>query len=119
MKALHIHETARCDPGSGFVGRRALCAATGASRLRADKAPRRRPAQRYVHRDGTLRSHVLNTPETLPPGEASLLDADGSALVRTRGPTTTAVSPPAKRATGSPARSSLPGGAADDGSSGS
>jgi hypothetical protein len=37
-----------------------------------------------VHRDGTLRAHVLNTLVTLSPSEASLLDADGSAHYRAR-----------------------------------
>lgn len=35
----------------------------------------------FVRQDGMLRAHVLNTMVTLSPGEASLFDGDGSALV--------------------------------------
>jgi len=82
-KAFHIHETGRCDPGSGFKSAGEHFAPRQEHHgLRADKGPHGgdMPNQ-YVHRDGTLRAHVLNTLVTLSPSEASLLDADGSALV--------------------------------------
>ncbi len=82
-KAFHVHATGRCDPASGFQSAGEHFAPRhGHHGLRAVKGPHAgdMPNQ-YVHRDGTLRAHVLNTLVTLAPSEASLLDADGSALV--------------------------------------
>lgn len=82
-KAFHIYEHGRCDAGSGFESAGGHFAPRNERHgLRADKGPHAgdMPNQ-YVHRDGTLRAEVLNTLVTLPPSEASLLDADGSALV--------------------------------------
>lgn len=82
-KAFHVHETGRCEPGSGFKSAGEHYAPRQERHgLRADKGPHAgdMPNQ-YVHGDGTLRAHVLNTLLTLSPSEASLLDADGSALV--------------------------------------
>jgi superoxide dismutase, Cu-Zn family len=82
-KAFHVHDTGRCDAGSGFKSAGEHFAPRQERHgLRADKGPHAgdMPNQ-YVHRDGTLRAHVLNTLVTLSPSEASLLDADGAALV--------------------------------------
>jgi Cu-Zn family superoxide dismutase len=82
-KAFHIHETGRCDPGSGFKSAGEHFAPRQEHHgLRADKGPHAGDLpNQYVHRDGILRAHMLNTLVTLSPSEASLLDADGSALV--------------------------------------
>jgi len=82
-KAFHVHETGRCDPGSGFKSAGEHFAPRQEHHgLRADKGPHAGDLpNQYVHCDGILRAHMLNTLVTLSPSEASLLDADGSALV--------------------------------------
>jgi Cu-Zn family superoxide dismutase len=82
-KAVHFHTIGRCEPGTGFKSAGDHFAPRQEHHgLRVDKGPHAgdMPNQ-YVHNDGTLRAHVLNTLVTLSPSEASLLDADGSALV--------------------------------------
>jgi len=82
-KAFHIHETGRCDPGTGFKSAGEHFAPRQEHHgHRADKGPHAGDLpNQYVHRNGILRAHMLNTLVTLSPSEASLLDADGSALV--------------------------------------
>jgi Cu-Zn family superoxide dismutase len=82
-KAFHVHAVGRCEPGTGFKSAGDHFAPREEHHgLRAEKGPHPgdMPNQ-HVARDGTLRAHVLNVRVTLAPGEASLLDADGSALV--------------------------------------
>jgi Cu-Zn family superoxide dismutase len=82
-KAFHIHEKGVCDPRDGFKSAGAHYDPRGNQHgLHAAKGPHAgdMPNQ-FVRQDGVLRAHVLNTVVTLSPGEASLFDADGSALV--------------------------------------
>jgi Cu-Zn family superoxide dismutase len=82
-KAFHIHETGACDVASGFKSAGEHYDPRGNRHgLHVAKGPHAgdMPNQ-FVRQDGVLRAHVLNTVVTLSPGEASLFDADGSALV--------------------------------------
>jgi Cu-Zn family superoxide dismutase len=82
-KAFHLHENGACDPRDGFKSAGAHFDPRGNQHgLHAAKGPHAgdMPNQ-FVRQDGVLRAHVLNTVVMLPPGEATLFDADGSALV--------------------------------------
>jgi Cu-Zn family superoxide dismutase len=82
-KAFHIHEHGTCDPAGGFKSAgEHYDPRNNQHGLHTAKGPHAgdMPNQ-FVRQDGVLRAHVLNTVVTLAPGEASLFDADGSALV--------------------------------------
>jgi Cu-Zn family superoxide dismutase len=81
--AFHLHETGRCEADGGFQS------------AGGHYAPRRHQhgylvqggahagdmPNQHVGQDGVLRVQVMNDKVTLRPGEATLFDADGSALV--------------------------------------
>lgn len=81
--AFHVHEKGRCDGADGFKSAGDHYAPTRkAHGVKAQGGPHAgdMPNQ-FVGNDGRLRAHVVN-PDVIPgPGNATLFDADGSALV--------------------------------------
>jgi Cu-Zn family superoxide dismutase len=81
--AFHVHERGACEPDKGFETAGGHYNPRGhAHGYRADKGPHAgdMPNQ-VVPESGVLRAQVLNHMVTLEKGEATLFDADGSALV--------------------------------------
>jgi len=81
--AFHIHETGRCDAAGGFAsagGHYAPREHKHGYLVEGGPHAGDLPNQ-FVGQDGVLRAHVLNPNVTLGSGEATLFDADGSALV--------------------------------------
>lgn len=80
---FHFHEKGTCDPADKFASAGAHFAAGAAMHgLKVNGGPHGgdMPNQ-HVGADGMLMAQVLNTGVTLAPGDKSLADADGSALV--------------------------------------
>lgn len=80
---FHIHETGECDASTGFESAGGHFAPGGRSHGFLDSAGPHAgdmPNQ-FVPGDGTLQLEVFNPNVTLGPGENSLFDADGSAIV--------------------------------------
>jgi Cu-Zn family superoxide dismutase len=79
---FHIHETGRCDPpsfesaGAHYALRGQQHGYLGAGGAHAGDLP-----NQFVGQDGRLRTHVFTPSVTLRAGQATLFDADGSALV--------------------------------------
>lgn len=81
--AFHVHERGACEPDKGFETAGGHYNPRGqAHGYRADKGPHAgdMPNQ-VVPESGVLRAQVLNHMVTLDRGDATLFDADGSALV--------------------------------------
>jgi Cu-Zn family superoxide dismutase len=79
---FHIHETGKCEPpdfksaGGHYNPTNAKHGFVAGNDKHAGDMP-----NQFVQDDGVLRAHVLNSQVTLKDGEATLFDADGSALV--------------------------------------
>jgi Cu-Zn family superoxide dismutase len=79
---LHIHETGKCEPptfesaGDHYDPTNAKHGYLAGKDYHVGDMP-----NQFVQDDGILRAHVFNPQVTLNEGEASLFDADGSALV--------------------------------------
>ena len=81
--AFHIHETGLCEPAEGFSTAGGHFAPGGdphGFQMPAGPHAGDMPNQ-FVPADGSLRAHVFNARVRIGPGENSLADADGSALV--------------------------------------
>jgi superoxide dismutase, Cu-Zn family len=80
---FHIHETGACDAADGFksAGGHFEPAQHQHGYMAEHGSHAGDMPNQFVATDGKLRAHVLNPNVTLADGPASLLDADGSALV--------------------------------------
>ncbi len=87
-KAFHIHETGKCTPADKFASAGGHFApAKNAHGLLVAEGPHAGDMPNlFVKQDGTVRAQVLNSAVTLGKGDATLADADGSALVIHAGP---------------------------------
>ncbi|PWS37073.1 CRISPR-associated protein Csn1 [Falsiroseomonas bella] len=83
VHAFHVHETGRCEADGGFRSAGGHYAPRGHQHgyLVQGGAHAGDMPNQQVGEDGMLRAQVMNDKVTLRPGEASLLDRDGSAIV--------------------------------------
>lgn len=79
---FHLHQTGQCDPATGFESAGGHLALQGQQHgFHAGGGPHSGDLpNQFVGADGILRAHVLAGAIALD-GEASILDADGAALV--------------------------------------
>lgn len=87
-KAFHIHQTGKCTPEDKFAsaGGHFAPAKNPHGLLVAEGPHAGDMPNLFVKQDGAVREQVLNASVTLAKGDATLADADGSALVIHAGP---------------------------------
>jgi len=87
-KAFHVHQTGKCTPADGFASAGGHFAPAHKSHgLMVAEGPHAGDMPNlFVGKDGKVRMQVLNGSVSLGAGDASLADADGSALVIHSGP---------------------------------